>query len=158
MSSNGMETNAVKVYGNFANFTLKEIDKCTSTALGKAAAYLVKETKREMLKDFPAAAHRDNYRYIDTILDAPRYSKYKKNDSSRTVHIMGGFEQNSQTYKARFFETGTDDRKTKKGYNRGHIKPLYFFRDAVKKSGNDVEKIIDEQLEKTINKINETKF
>lgn len=49
-------------------------------------------------------------------------------------------------YRLAFFEVGTKDRKTKKGYNRGKIAPNYFFKDAVNSEYNKAVEIIQKSV------------
>ena len=69
------------------------------------------------------------------------------------VHIMGVRDSSSGTFRTRFFETGTVQRKTKKGYNRGKIKPINFFGSAIDASKDKVVSTLDEELSKAIQKI-----
>lgn len=61
----------------------------------------------------------------------------------RRAYIKGGsgklFEKNSDLYRAyilNFVEKGTGQRKTKKGYNRGGYKGIFFFRKGVNRARN----------------------
>lgn len=82
------------------------------------------------------AAHRAMYEGIRV--------KRDKDFSLAVVSIMGDF-------RLKWFEKGTDERKTKKGASRGMIGSEHFFADARADEGA-VFDAIARSLEKTINK------
>lgn len=164
--SKGLSTNAVEIYQRFKTFTLKEMNKAINDALVKAARVIQKQTKQNLKSRLPKSNTRNVTKYKDTLLDAVRVGgrkdKATKSILDRSVHVMGTQSKYSGTYRTRFFEKGTDDRyrKTKDGKKVfcGRIKPLYFFRDAVIATKDEVIQVIDETLEKKINEINDKKF
>ena len=62
-----------------------------------------------------------------------------------SVSIMNDF-------RLKFFEKGTNLRMTKKGANRGSIKPLYFFREARQQ---DVADTINQSITESLKRINQ---
>lgn len=54
---------------------------------------------------------------------------------------------------SRWFEVGTDIRKTKKGYNRGQITGLNFFFAARQSSDGEINSAIASSIEKQLNRI-----
>ena len=61
------------------------------------------------------------------------------------VHIMGD-------YRLKFFEKGTKLRKTKKGAERGLIKPHHFFANA-RNSENEITDAVHNSITNALNKI-----
>ncbi len=64
-----------------------------------------------------------------------------------TIHIMGDF-------RLKFFEKGTNIRKTKKGYNRGSIVPKYFFKTAVAATEEQIFSSMDKTISESIVRVN----
>lgn len=141
-------------FNKYIDLTTKEIEKATRSALNRAANALKKATERNLAVALPASLVKN--RYPDTLMGGIMRSKYDKNKSMVKVHIMGTRNSSSGTFRTRFFEGGTKERITKKGYKRGHIQALNFFSKAT--STTNVDEIIEQQLEKVVNKINASKI
>lgn len=139
-------------------------------ALTRAGNDIRKDAKQRFKSKLPAATKRSD-KYKDRLIDAIRFSKMKNTGSGElnlVVHTMGSNKKGSGTFRARFFEKGTNDRVTRKGYtdslgrhypqgqNRGRLQPpLQFFHDAVSnfnKAEHDMMKIIEEEIIKLNNK------
>lgn len=139
-------------------------------ALTRAGNDIRKDAKQRFKSKLPAATKR-NDKYKDRLIDAIRFSKMKNTGSGElnlVVHTMGSNKKGSGTFRARFFEKGTNDRVTRKAYtdslgrrypqgqNRGRLQPpLQFFHDAVSnfnKAEHDMMKIIEEEIIKLNNK------
>ena len=151
-----IETNADQVYNSFLNLTTKEMRKALRQGVQNAANKLRGETKKVFRSALPAARHR-NTKYNDTLLDAVKRSKVEENqrgEISAKVHIMGTRNTGSGTFRARFFEKGTRQRRTRKGYNRGSIAPLGFFATANASFGADYNNILNNEIAKAIERIN----
>ena len=69
------------------------------------------------------------------------------------VHIMGDSHNNDGTWRLRFFESGTKERFTRKGFNRGHITGTGFFEQAIQGKQAVVESIIDSAIQNNIKDI-----
>ena len=67
-------------------------------------------------------------------------------DSWGKVHIM-------KEFRLKFFEKGTAVRHTRKGYNRGSIKPKWFFRSAVEQKGQEAIRTLDDNIRESIIKV-----
>ena len=64
-------------------------------------------------------------------------------DSYGKVHIM-------KEFRLKWFEKGTSIRKTRKGYNRGSIKPKWFFANAVSQMSKQAAESLDENIRNSI--------
>jgi len=153
MNNASLTTNAYEVIQEFKEFTLKEMNKATRTALRKGAQVLQKTTKKFLKQQLKKATHR-NPKYNDRLIDAVRYAVDKKGNLAK-VHIMGTDKKGSGTFRLRFFEKGTKVRKHKNGKNIGQIKPLRFFERARLVSQNEINNALTTHLNATIKKINE---
>ena len=154
-----IQTNADEVYKSFLDLNRKEMRKALRSAIGSAATKLRGNTRKLFRSALPAAK-RHNPKYNDTLLDAVKRSKVeesKNGEISAKVHIMGTRSTGSGTFRARFFEKGTKQRATRKGYNRGTIRPLAYFSTANAAFQSEYDKTINEAIEKAVNKINQAK-
>ena len=64
-------------------------------------------------------------------------------DSYGKVHIM-------KEFRLKWFEKGTTLRKTTKGWNRGEIKPKWFFATAVRQRQNEAVNTLDDNIRDSI--------
>jgi len=159
MNNTTIETNADKVYNAFRELSTKEMRKALKSALQQASGKLRSETKKTMRTMLPAARQRST-KYEDTLLDAVKRSKVEENrngEMSVKVHIMGVRTTGSGTFRAKFFEKGTNNRRTAKGYNRGIIKPLGFFNTTTISFANQYNTTLNDAISKAIDKINKAK-
>ena len=153
-------------------FSEKDWFNVKKRSLNKAANHLKKDAKKLFKTKLPAATKR-NPNYNDRLIDAIRSSKVKETglgELSVKVHTMGNRKKGSGTFRARFFEKGTQERFIKPGYTdrlgRKYTKkrsigrihpPLYFFRDSMS-SINSASVNMNSYLEQEINKLNARKF
>lgn len=136
----------------------KEVMGIQRTALRKAANVLRSDARKRLKKDLPNATISKG-KYSDTLIQGVITSvREDKEGMDAKVHIMGTRKQTSGTFRTRFFEGGTKVRKTKKGYERGKIKPLYFFKDAVSATKDKVQSTLDKELSKTIQEIADQQY
>ena len=136
----------------------REVMGIQRTALRKAANVLRADARKRLRKDLPSSTTNSG-KYSDTLVQGIMTSVTEGNEGmDAKVHIMGTRKQTSGTFRTRFFEGGTKVRKTKKGYNRGKIKALYFFKDAVSATKDKVQSTLDKELSKTIQKIADQQY
>lgn len=138
-----MDTNSVdNIVNKFKSLTSNQMKAVHRSTLTKVSQILVKETK--------ANIRRNNAYKINSLQSAVR-SKVNPDATEAKIHIMG-VKNKANEYKLRFFEQGTKQRQTKKGYNRGNIKPLWFFKTAIDTNSKTVEQDIEKTLSSEINK------
>lgn len=141
-------------------------------ALNKAAGGIKKTVKQKFRTLLPMATVK-NPLYNDKLIDAVRSSKVKEKGLGGLfvkIHTMGKRKKGSGTFRARFFEGGTQKRELKPGIKdklgRTYTKarsigrihpPLYFFRDSMS-SVNTASINMNSYLEQEINKLNSKKF
>ena len=56
-------------------------------------------------------------------------------------------------FRMKFFEKGTTQRQTKKGYNRGSMVGKYFFKSAVESSQGSIEAAIQKSIDNSLSKL-----
>lgn len=154
-------------------FSSKDWKQVKSRALRAAGNQLKRETRKELKNKLPASAKR-NPNYSDRMIDAIGFSKprYKKGDSTAMVlrlHVIDTRKPNSQTFKAHFFEEGTNytrtkhsyvdklGRKYKAGQKRKGVKGLKYFETA-NRNTSDAENNMQQILMQHIHKINNKKM
>ena len=148
------ESGAIEMLESLSTKKIMNIEK---KALRKAANELRKEARSNLRRAMPNANKRGKYK--DTLVQGVLSSTYEVAEGMEAkVHIMGVRDSSSGTFRTRFFETGTVQRKTKKGYNRGAIKPINFFGSAIDASKDKVASTLDEELSKAIQKIADKKY
>lgn len=132
----------------FSQLNSKEQKKAKNTALKKAAQIIVKAAKQS-LSTVTKHNRTPNYWNGKTLESGIKVGKIK-DDSDLKVHIMGDF-------RLKFFQAGTQLRKTRVGANRGAMKRTNFFGSAVDSSLPIAEKAIDTEFQAAVNKIWEKK-
>ena len=153
-------------------FSQKDWWRIKKKALNKAAGTIKKTVKQKFRTLLPMATVK-NPLYNDKLIDAIRSSKVKDKGIGELivkVHTLGTRKKGSGTFRARFFEGGTQERfikpgikdslgrtyKKKRSIGRIHP-PLYFFRDSMS-SINSASVNMNSYLEQEINRINQKKF
>lgn len=153
-----MNEDGLKIISDTINRSIEEVlktmSRAESSALKKGANVIKKNTKSAFRKT--GIKDIQNEKYSDRLIDAIRTSKVRNGEI--TVHIMGSRSSTSGTYRTRFFEGGTKERfqKTYKGRpldkprKLGKIDAYNFFNTALISSDQEVQKAMDDQLKKYI--------
>ena len=134
MNNIKIEVNTKDVLKKFASLNSKQQAKVYRQATQKALQPLVKETKKNLKQDFGKKASQKD-KYGNSLISGVKMKIYK-NGNGGNVNILSNF-------KLKWFELGTAIRKTRKGWARGKIKALNFF----KKSRDKLEKEILSNLD-----------
>lgn len=146
-------------------FTSEQCTDLYSKALGTVAREYKETAKNYFKSSMPSAARGSQHGFKDKLIDAVRVSKIKvEGDTVSTkVHVLGVRSSGSGTYRARFFEGGTQARETKneytdslgrtykKGKPLGRIKALNYFQQAQSAMSNltvSLDKVINDLLSK----------
>jgi hypothetical protein len=154
-----IETNADVEYDQFYSLTKKELKKAITAGIRKGMNYIRTAGRASLRSVMGKAASHHNPKYNDTLQQGVRNTKVVEKDGSPYgyVTITSNRRGGSGSYRLIFFEGGTVQRQTKKGYNRGSLKPLYFFGSAVEQSEHQVQSIIDNGITEAVEKINSSK-
>lgn len=168
MSKSGFETNIEEVFNAFCDLTQKEMRGVVRKAIAKGEQELKKQTKANLASSIQNRGRSEGL-FNDEIDDAVIAGKIKGEygeELEGKVHIMGTRKSGSGTYRARFLEKGTKERyaKTWKGQALkkerylGAVTPKWFFRSANSQVLPQMERIYMAEIEKAIQKINNTKL
>lgn len=170
MNSNqpNIHVDASRFYEFVESMDKKTMDKAEKEALRNSVRVVTNQTRRNMRSRFPGAFSTKGGRRISEGL----VTNVKKSTDNRwygQVHIMGNQKSQSRGYILKFFEMGTDERFSKvrarayhgrttaelsmsgAGY-RGRIKGLWFFRDAVAATQQQVFNGIDDRMQAAVGK------
>ena len=162
--NSGLECNVEEVFDKFCKLTTDEMTYAVKRALRIGAREIRSKTQSNMTGSF---LRRNNHpgKYNDRIEDAAMVGKVKGNFDSDLyikVHIMGTRDDKSGTFRARFLEKGTQERYNRKGLKKerwtGSVSPMWFFKKAQVQVGTNLDRIYLTEIDKAINKINNTKI
>jgi len=146
-------------------FTSEQCTDLYKRALGTVARDYKETAKNYFKSTMPTASRSSQHGYKDKLIDAVRISKIKvEGDTVSTkVHVLGVRSSGSGTFRARFFEGGTQARETKseytdslgrtykKGKPLGRIKALNYFQQAQTAMSNlavSLDKVINDLISK----------
>lgn len=172
--NNGLECNIEEVFDKFCSLSSTGMTKAVKRALNKGAKTLQSQTKQNLNSKIKTRGNK-HYRdgqiitYDDVIDDGVRRTKVFEDDDNdlvTKVHILGTNSSGSGTYRLRFLEKGTKDRYQKEVKNTrlntpryiGKIKGRYFFRDAQQSVLPQLQGIYLNEIQKEIEKINNTQI
>lgn len=163
-----VQFDASRFYDFVANMDRKTMNKAERDALRKSVRVVATQTRRNLRARWPKAFHTHKG-------DPPAkgvIANVQKSTGGQLygqVHIMGVPSKWSRGYLLRFFEMGTVDRFAKvrsRAYRgrtvaelrgsgmayRGRIKPLWFFRDAVSSTRQEVFGDMSDRMEEAVAK------
>ena len=146
----GIKVDDKQVLQALANLSFKQMNKAYKNGMKKSLDPILKQTKINLRKsgiknvNKPYVSRKTGKTY-PSMLQGVKTSIYVGNteDSYGKVHIM-------KEFRLKWFEKGTQLRKTSRGWNRGSIQPKWFFRDAVNQRGNEAIKNLDENIRESI--------
>lgn len=136
-------------FGNFFDLTNKRIFAATRHGVSNAINALNRQTKSNIAGSWFNSSGSNKYGV--GLIEGVNSFLYD-NEATGIVNILGTRPANDGTWRLRFFEGGTDFRKSKHGKNYGKIRPAHFFANAVN-SVNYFE-IIKRSVEQAIDEIN----
>lgn len=129
-----------KLIGKFNLFSAKDAKTTLRKALNVVATKVQQDTQAGVPIPYLAKGVVKQYR--------SKYNRYY-------VHVLGS-KNIYDTWTLRFFENGTKERETKKGYNRGKIKAYHFLKNASESNEpyfhSMLSQALKESIEKTFNK------
>lgn len=162
---NNVEVDSGQVLKLFAELDSKRQKQAHRNALRLAANILVKETRKQLKSNLGKKANSRNWWNGKTLQSGIKV-KVNRDATESKVHIMGDF-------RLKFFEMGTDIRKTtgrnnadvrgrtpirrqRKPAKRGKIDPDWFFRTAKRNKENEINaslnKLVKESIQRVYNK------
>lgn len=102
--------------------------------------------------EFPSAKGNTTFKPLKNEINLAVY----RNASGARIDLLDKRKKDSRAYMLKWFESGTKERATKKGANRGSIKASSFFKSAVQSKKGEAESSLQENIinsiMKTVNK------
>jgi len=160
-----IETNAKEVWDMFESFETKEMKKALVSGLKGAASELRKGVRKELKQSIPNS-NKKNPKYNDTLAQGVRITKVKEMKGYFQVYttIASNRKTGSGSFRLHILEGGTTQRhayirsSNHRPAFRGQIKPYNFFDRALATFRPQQDKIIQNEIDKAIKKINNKKF
>ena len=146
---NGIKVDDKEVIQALSKLSFKQMNKAYREGMKKALDPILKQTKINLrnsgIRNVSKPYTGKNGRKYPSMIQGVKTSVYigDTEDSWGKVHIM-------KEFRLKFFEKGTSIRKTRKGYNRGSIKPKWFFANAVSQMSKQAAESLDENIRNSI--------
>ena len=146
---NGIKVDDREVIKALSKLSFKQMNKAYKEGMKKALDPILKQTKINLrnsgIRNVNKPYIGKNGKKYPSMLQGVKTSVYvgDTEDSWGKVHIM-------KEFRLKFFEKGTSIRKTRKGYNRGSIKPKWFFANAVSQKSKQASESLDENIRQSI--------
>ena len=149
MISGSVTVDDKEVIKALSNLSFRQMNKAYRNGMKKSLDPILKQTKQNLRNSGIRNVNKpyigkNGKKYI-SMLQGVKTSVYigDTEDSYGKVHIM-------KEFRLKWFEKGTSIRKTRKGYNRGSIKPKWFFATAVRQKQNEAINNLDENIRNSI--------
>ena len=149
MISGSVTVDDKEVIKALSNLSFRQMNKAYRNGMKKSLDPILKQTKQNLRNSGIRNVNKpyigkNGKKYI-SMLQGVKTSVYigDTEDSYGKVHIM-------KEFRLKWFEKGTQLRKTRKGYNRGSIKPKWFFATAVRQKQNEAVNNLDENIRNSI--------
>ena len=146
---NGVKVDDKEVIQALSKLSFKQMNKAYREGMKKALDPILKQTKINLrnsgIRNVSKPYIGKNGKKYPSMIQGVKTSVYIGNteDSYGKVHIM-------KEFRLKWFEKGTQLRKTSKGWNRGSIKPKWFFANAVNQKSKQAVESLDENIRNSI--------
>lgn len=146
---NRVKVDDKEVIQALSKLSFKQMNKAYREGMKKALDPILKQTKINLRKSGIKNVNKPyigkNGKKYPSMIQGVKTSVYIGNteDSYGKVHIM-------KEFRLKWFEKGTQLRKTSKGWNRGSIKPKWFFASAVSQMSKQAAESLDENIRNSI--------
>lgn len=146
---NGVKVDDREVIKALSRLSFKQMNKAYREGMKKALDPILKQTKINLrnsgIRNVSKPYTGRNGKKYPSMIQGVKTSVYigDTEDSYGKVHIM-------KEFRLKWFEKGTSIRKTRKGYNRGSIKPKWFFANAVSQMSKQAAESLDENIRNSI--------
>lgn len=146
---NGIKVDDREVIKALSKLSFKQMNKAYKEGMKKALDPILKQTKINLrnsgIRNVSKPYTGKNGKKYPSMIQGVKTSVYigDTEDSYGKVHIM-------KEFRLKWFEKGTSIRKTRKGYNRGSIKPKWFFANAVNQMSKKAAESLDENIRNSI--------
>ena len=145
----GIKVDDKDVIRALSNLSFKKMNKAYKDGMKKSLDPILKQTKVNLrasgIRNVNKPYVGKNGKTYKSMMQGVKSSVYIGNteDSYGKVHIM-------KEFRLKWFEKGTQIRKTSKGWNRGSISPKWFFRTAVNQRSKEAIDNLDENIRNSI--------
>lgn len=145
----GIKVDDKDVIRALSNLSFKKMNKAYKDGMKKSLDPILKQTKVNLrasgIRNVNKPYVGKNGKTYKSMMQGVKSSVYIGNteDSFGKVHIM-------KEFRLKWFEKGTQIRKTSKGWNRGSISPKWFFRTAVNQRSKEAIDNLDENIRNSI--------
>lgn len=150
MADVGIKVDDKQVLDALSRLSFKELNKAYREGMKKSLDPILKQTKSNLKKSGIKGVSKPyiskkNGRKYPSMVQGVKTSIYMGDteDSYGKVHIMSEF-------RLKWFEKGTQLRKTDKGWNRGSIQPKWFFASAVMMKRHQAEETLENNIRESI--------
>ena len=149
MNSGDIRVDDKEVIQALYRLSWRQMNKAYKEGMKTALDPILKQTKANLRKSGIKNVNKPyigkNGKRYKSMMQGVKSSVYIGNteDSFGKVHIM-------KEFRLKWFEKGTSIRKTSNGYDRGSIKPKWFFRTAVDQRSEEAAKSLDENIRNSI--------
>ena len=146
---NGVKVDDREVIKALSRLSFKQMNKAYKEGMKKALDPILKQTKINLrnsgIRNVSKPYTGKNGKKYPSMIQGVKTSVYigDTEDSYGKVHMM-------KEFRLKIFEKGTSIRKTRKGYNRGSIKPKWFFANAVSQMSKQAAESLDENIRNSI--------
>ena len=146
---NGINVDDKEVIQALSRLSFKQMNKAYREGMKKSLDPILKQTKINLRKSGIKNVNKPyiakNGKKYPSMIQGVKTSVYvgDTEDSYGKVHIM-------KEFRLKWFEKGTSIRKTSKGWNRGSIKPKWFFASAVSQRSKEAVSNLDENIRNSI--------
>ena len=146
---NGINVDDKEVIQALSRLSFKQMNKAYREGMKKSLDPILKQTKINLrnsgIKNVNKPYIGKNGKKYPSMIQGVKTSVYvgDTEDSYGKVHIM-------KEFRLKWFEKGTSIRKTSKGWNRGSIKPKWFFASAVSQRSKEAVSNLDENIRNSI--------
>ena len=146
---NGINVDDKEVIQALSRLSFKQMNKAYREGMKKSLDPILKQTKINLrnsgIKNVNKPYIGKNGKKYPSMIQGVKTSVYvgDTEDSYGKVHIM-------KEFRLKWFEKGTSIRKTSKGWNRGSIKPKWFFANAVSQRSKEAVSNLDENIRNSI--------
>lgn len=152
MNNGDIRVDDTQVIKALSRLSWKQMNKAYKNGMKKSLDPILKQTKANLrssgIKNVnkPYISKKTGKKY-KSMMQGVKSSVYigETDESWGKVHIMSEF-------RLKFFEKGTSVRHTRKGWNRGSIKPKWFFRNAFNQKGQEAVDKLDDNIRESIMK------
>lgn len=131
-----------------------EARKAISSALRKSILIIRKQAQINLVSavtdaEFGSTKNGISFKPLKNEINISVY----RNASGARVDLIDRRKKGSRAYMLKWFESGTKERATKKGANRGIINASHFFSNAVKSKQKEAESSLEKNIINSIMKV-----